>query len=269
MFSDRLTKNVSALALVGGLCAVGSADAAFVSYHDFGAVTGSESTGNITTHQVGDGVNPATLDTSAKSLIRYSDGVDTGVDVTIVGANGMDSRNSSQIRPPAGGTDADTLFNVPGLDLSNGTIFEGGNNGAGFTTFTLTGLNPNLLYDLAFYGDRNSSADGVERFILLGADAATNSSSTGIVDAVTTDMQTRPNAIAGNVVRWTAIDPGADGTIQVTVDPEVTSLSNIAYLSALRLEEAVPEPSSLALLGIGGLMMLRRSSAQVARCRRD
>lgn len=48
------------------------------------------------------------------------------------------------------------------------------------------------------------------------------------------------------------------GQVARVVDPEVTSLSNIAYLSALRLEEAVPETSSLALLAFGGLLVARR-----------
>jgi hypothetical protein len=38
-------------------------------------------------------------------------------------------------------------------------------------------LNPAGLYDVAFYGNRNAGADGVERFTLGGADSAVNSSS--------------------------------------------------------------------------------------------
>lgn len=40
------------------------------------------------------------------------------------------------------------------------------------------------------------------------------------------------------------------------------------HFNALQLR-AVPEPSSLAFLGLGGLLMLRRNSAQVARRRRN
>ena len=218
--------------------------AQFVAYHDFGATTGQESTGFITTHQSGaSNVSHNALDTSAKALIDYTTGATTGVLFSINRANGMDSR-SGVTGPPASGTPADPLFNVPGLNLNNGTIFVGNPaGGAGRLpnmTITLTGLNPALLYDLALYGDRNTTADGVERFTLGGADAATNTSSTGIINAVTTDMETRPNAATGHVVRWTGINPGADGTITVLVDPGVTSTTNIAYLSALRLEATTP-----------------------------
>jgi len=127
----------------------------------------------------------------------------------------------------------------------------------------LTGLNPNLTYDLAFYGDRNIASDGAERFTLGGVDAAINSSSTGIISTFVTDMETRPNATAGNIVRWTGINPGADGTITILVDPDPANANttNIAYLSAMRLE-AIPEPSSaLVALVLGfGLVLRRRRS---------
>jgi hypothetical protein len=134
-------------------------------------------------------------------------------------------------------------------------VFEGGNNGSGSTTFTFSGLDPDWLYDVALYGDRNASQDGVERFTLNGADGAVNSSSTGIISDFITDMQTRPNAATGHVVRWSDIEPGADGTVTIDIDPEVTSPSNLAYLSGIRLEgtasAVIPEPSTFALAALG------------------
>ncbi len=212
------------------------ANAQWVAYHDLGAITGQESTGNITTHQSGpSGKSDNPLDTGVKRLIKYSDGADTGVDLTIAGANGMDSR-TGVTAPPAAGTPAAALFNVAGLNLTNGFI----NKQNGAMTITLSGLNPAKVYDIAIYGDRTLSADGAERFTLDGAESAVNSSSTGIQSTFVTDMQTRPNAAAGNVVRWTRVTPGSDGTLAVVIDPTITSSQNIAYLSAVRLEEREP-----------------------------
>ncbi len=210
--------------------------AQWVAYHDLGAIIGQESAVNITTHQSGpSGQSSNPLDTGMKSLIKYSDGTDTGVDLTIVGASGMDSRTGVTV-PPAAGTPAAALFNVAGLNLTNGIIYKS----AGTITITLSGLNPAKVYDVAIYGDRTTTIDGVERFTLGGADSALNSSSTGIQSTFVTDMQTRPNAAAGNVVRWTRINPGSDGNLAVIIDPQVTSSANVAYLSAVRLEERVP-----------------------------
>ena len=138
--------------------------------------------------------------------------------------------------------------------INNGLIYEGG-GGSGSTTFTFSGLDANLLYDVALHGDGNLVADGAERFTLGGADGATNSSSTGIVSTFITDMETRPNATAGNVVRWTSIDPGTDGIITIDMNPEVDDGNNIAYLSAVRLQET-PESATMSLLAIGGLSVL-------------
>lgn len=264
MHVHTTSKLTAALAVAAMLMTATFAEAAFVSYHDLGATTGFSSTGNITTHQTGTG-STVVLDTSAKDLIRYSDGVDTGVDFSVSGANAMDARNGGETGPPAAATPADPLFNVAGLNLDNGTIYEGG-GGSGATTFTLAGLDPTATYDVAFYGHRSASADGVERFTLGGADAATNSSSTGIVSMFVSDWETRPNAAAGDIVRWTDIDPGIDGSITITMDPEVSGGSNIAYVTALRLQEfdapgaPTPEPSALllAVLGLVGLAGTRR-----------
>ena len=49
-----------------------------------------------------------------------------------------------------------------------------------------------------------------------------------------------------------------------TTDAESSEFSRVDNVFV----EVVPEPGSLALLGLGGLLMLRRSSAQVARRRR-
>jgi len=259
MFSDRLKRSVSTLALIGGLCAVGSAHAAFVAYHDFGEI-GSALPGNLSTHTVGSaGDTTANTNAGAVQLVQFSDGAGTGVFVTVTGSNGTDLRNTNVIDPPTGGSPADALFNGVGLGFDAGLLYEGGNNGADGMTITLTGLDPTRLYDLAFVGGRNIPADNPDRFTLGGVDGTpTNISSSGIVSAFVTEQETRDNPVPSGVIRWQNIDPGADGTITVAVEPELVANANVAYIAALRLEEAVPEPSSLAFLGLGGLLIARR-----------
>ncbi len=227
----------------------------FVAYHDFGATDSRQaSTGNITTHQLGSGQREW-QDTSPKTLINYADGSPIGVLFRITKAgNGMDGR-SNVTGPPAAGTPAHALFNVPGLNLDNGTLVAGNPAGGGGNTgtveFTLSGLNPGYLYDLAFYGHRSATADGAEQFTLGGAVSAKNVSSTGIIRDTITRLDTRMNQSTGHVVRWTDIAPGEGGTVTVVVDPSVTSSRNLAYLSAMRLE-AVGRPSVGARSTEGG-----------------
>ena len=148
----------------------------------------------------------------------------------------MDARDGGQAAGPAAATPAAALFNIPGLNLSSGLIYEGGNGGEGATRITLINLNPGLLYDLAFYGNRTVAEGLTEQFTLGGAEASFNLSSSGNIDAVTTRLDTRLNT--DDVIRWTGINPGADGIITVTMDPEWDGeLANVAYLGAMRLEE--------------------------------
>jgi len=217
---------------------------AITAYHDMG---GEPSPGNITTQQ--------SLDTT-HTLIDFATGADTGIDFSVAGATGIDTRTGTVTRPPNAGTPAGDLFLASGIDLDDGMVNLSAKS-ASSMTFTFAGLDPEWLYDVALYGDRNSPADGVERFTLIGADSAINSSSTGIIDALTTDMETRPNNTTGNVARWTDINPGADGIITIDIDPTVSSDINIAYISGVRLEGAaperddiIPEPATMAMLGL-------------------
>jgi len=237
MKTQKTLAMVLAVGVVLGLS--GAAQAAFVAYHDLGGTT-ADAAGAYVTDQGADA-------TQTIRLRNYADNADTGVDFNITGANGSKEDTSSANRYPNAGTDAAALFGTAASPIvtHGGSTWEGGNGGSGFTTFTFTGLQADLLYDVAIYGDRAASNDGVEEFRITGADWHVNASSAGTqIDSFTTRLNTRPNNANGHVARWTDIDPGSDGTFSIQIDPEVTSLSNLAYLTAMRLEEtagSVPE----------------------------
>ncbi len=207
-------------------------------FHDLG---GEASPGNITTQR--------NLETPI-DLISFADGTDTGVDLSIAGAVGLDLRAAGETKAPAAGTPAAELFLASGIDLDDGFVYDQERSSPGPTTFTFTGLNPDLRFDVTLYGDRSGThADGKERFTLKGVEGATNRSSTGIVGTYVTEMSTRPNFEAGHVVRWAGIDPGADGVITIEIDPSENGDSNIAYLSALRLAASDADGARVSFQG--------------------
>ena len=232
-------------ALAGmALVSVQSHGAIAIMYHDFGATTGQESTGNITTHQSGPSSDGSSVvDTSAKSLIDFATGSATAVTLQLSQNNAqaffVDTR-TGVAAAPAAGTSAADLFDAPGLNFDGSVRVRGNSDDGGNMVITLTGLDPNLIYDLALYGDRTVASNQLSAFTLAGADAAVNSSSAGIQDAAITHLDTRSNHIPGHIIRWTGMDPGADGTITVTVTAGLTPSDSIAYLTAIRLEAAAP-----------------------------
>ena len=62
-----------------------SANAAFVSYHDFGEI-GSALPGNLSTHTVSASAGTTTTNAAAVELVQFSDGAGTGVFVTVTGS---------------------------------------------------------------------------------------------------------------------------------------------------------------------------------------
>jgi len=251
-----LTLAIAGVAMVFTMSVVPT-HAAWVSYHDFGETAALG--GNITVHTIGTAESTNELNTSPVQLIQFSDGALTDVSVTVANANGTDLRAGNS-DAPAVADPANALFNGVGLGFGTGLVFEGGNGGPPGTTFTLGGLDPSKRYDLAFVGGRLVSADNPDPFVLSGVDGTpTNASSSGVVDAFTTLQETRGDPVPGEFIRWTDINPGADGNIVVTMSPEDVGLGgadrNLAYIMAMRLEE-VPEPSTLALAAFGLLGLI-------------
>lgn len=198
-----------------------------VAFHDLG---GDPSPGHITTKGF------------RVELIRFADGAETGITCRFEGGTKWDPANSGETQSPAEGTPAAVLFLPSGIDLDNGFLTDNREKSKWPIRFVFQGMNPDLRYDIALYGDRSGlESDGKERFTLKEAEGAENRSSTGIISPFVTEMETRPNASAGHVVRWTGIDPGADGEVAITVDPSVSGLDNHAYLSAFRLAVTTPD----------------------------
>jgi hypothetical protein len=192
-----------------------------VAFHDFG---GEPSPGHITTQR------------TPVDLIQFSDGTDTGIDFRISGATRIASGKSGETTPPAEGTPAAALFLASGIDLDDGFLTDSETKTSGPAELFFTGMNPGLRYDISLYGDRSGpGSDGKERFTLIGADEANNRSSTGIIGPFVTEMETRRNASVGHVIRWTGIDPGADGTVHIKIDPSISGSENHACLSAVRV----------------------------------
>lgn len=198
-----------------------------VAFHDF---AGEPSPGNITSQNF------------RFRLIQFEDGADTGISCGFEAAAKFNPANSGETAPPAEGTPAALLFLPSGIDLDDGLLTEDKEKSKWPAKLKFTGMDPGLRYDLALYGDRSGpESDGKERFTLKGAEGAENRSSTGIVSTFVTDMETRANASLGHVVRWTGIDPGADGEVAITMDPSVSGPDNHACLSAFRLAVTAPD----------------------------
>ena len=77
---------ITGVAMAGMVVVSDSARAAWVAYHDLGALGTGQSSGNVTNQ----GSAGATID-----LVNYAGGADTGVDFSIAGANGTGASDSS------------------------------------------------------------------------------------------------------------------------------------------------------------------------------
>jgi len=209
-----------------------TAPAEFTAYNDLGWITG-QTAGNITTWTT---TNSFAGGARCGALVDYYTGEARGAALTVQGGGGM---HESQGTDPAAGTQADAVFG--GKIDCQGLIGYGDQD----LTLTLSGLDPSLRYELAVYCDRNyvgyTGPDARHhRGTLSGAGSFVNASTPGVTiltDATqddTTFYNAGYNAGAGYVTRYTAIDPGADGEIVLTIARD-TDQKYYTYANALMI----------------------------------
>ena len=127
------------------------------------------------------------------------------------------------------GTDARNTFG--GIADMTGTSYYGALGW--YVDITLTGLDPSKLYTFATSASRaqantTSTAGYPERvtiYTLSGADASNNASTAGVtvINSNSVSFSTGNNHAAGYVARWTDINPGADGTVVIRAEPDLTT----------------------------------------------
>ncbi|MGJ8658192.1 MAG: PEP-CTERM sorting domain-containing protein [Akkermansiaceae bacterium] len=191
---------------------------------DFGATVASTANYNHSTHDTNTG--------DVADLVRLSDGAATGVSLTMAGSSQDNINNVA----------SDTLGN-----MTDGTIYIDGilanqNNDASGNpdrlTLTFAGLDDSLTYDLigglARAGTQGNIGNWTSVWSADGQSAPTNGFSSGAY------------------VSFAGLS-STGGSLVITV----VSDNQYAGISQLELT-AVPEPSSTALLGLGGLALILR-----------
>ena len=183
---------------------------------DFGGTATGAPNWNIFTDTPG-------TSTSVPDLVRLSDGAGTGVVLTVTDSTGNGTNNSQ------GSGSADPTIYVDHIFANSG--------GDDTLTFTFSGLNDSLQYDL-FGGSFRDTANAnlFENTWVVGADSRVNTLVGGAVD---------------NYETFTGLSSsGGEITFTITdnADFQIASLSELTITAAA---SAVPEPSSLSILGLG------------------
>jgi len=171
----------------------------------------------------------------------------------ITQTNLLDSQNSQtdvgfNLAAPTGSWSHNKLSDFPNELLVNYAALEWTDSStANQATLTISGLTAGVLHDVAIYAQGDAAGQGGE--FTLGSQTKTTSA-----DPLTVNFDEGVNYIT--------LSGQADGNgeLEITWRNLVDGNGSVEQWSALNgfQVQAVPEPASLALMGLGGLMMLRR-----------
>lgn len=250
-----------------------SAQAAFVAYNDCQAAGASNPANTTSIGYGGTGTSGVLND--------FATGASTGVNAAVVISSNVQTAGSGPTAEFAAGTDAASLFG--GKIANTGNVIYYAANTGWTVDLVFTGLVPGQSYNFATTLDRGDSSpapaggytDRWTRISILDADAYTYASSAGAVKIGndTTSIQSY-NTANGYVAQWTAIDAGPDGDFTIRFTHEATNGALSAPYPAGATQNtyrgygpagfslaAVPEPSTLGLLGVGVYGLIRRRRA--------
>ena len=236
----KATLFITALA---GITLAGTADASLLA----GDTIGIDFNGSVAT--TGTNFNAFSEDTddgataSLLSLINLSGATVTGVTFSLENQTGQNTERADFTTQGAEGTLAGPLSEQAVWD--DGYISN--NQGAapldvdGFFLLTFSGLDDELTYDLTGGFDNN------------GGNA--NFDATWSADGQSfTTLTTNSDPAGAGYGTLTGLSTDGDGNLEITVARNTLHVT----VGGLTLTSVVPEPSSLALLGLGGLMMIKR-----------
>ncbi|MEA2711599.1 MAG: hypothetical protein QOF78_4200 [Phycisphaerales bacterium] len=248
-----------AVALITGLGVMGSAQAATVLV-DFGSnasfrgvsVPNPDVNGNYW-NSIVPGAYVLNMIDTGNNATTIDLGFDTGV--------GTDSYNG-----PAGPTSfPPTAAEVAATDIDAAALGNMGIKEAAFdfaaspgspnnnTRFQIQGLDPTKTYDLAFFGSHKFSDNDTTVYSVF-----TDSTYTTLVASTSLNVQQPGSPWLHNRDTLATLNNLAPQDSNILYVQFVGSLGGTGYLNDMRISEAVPEPSGLAICGVAALLAARR-----------
>ena len=213
-------------------------DLPFIAYNDLSWDDGQRSV-NITRYTTDSG-SGAPPDGDQGHLIDYDTDAPLAAVLTVTGGAWNGSGHAG-----LGGS------SLPGTEAFN--LFDGKVDTVGVLNYSeqdlvleFTGLSPNLRYRIVLFGNRDVSTytDRVTEITLSGVATFQNESSTGTDFLGPGDpgvaIVNGYNSMSGHVARFTHIDPGQDGTVEITISDGGSARPPRFYLNAVLIEGAEP-----------------------------
>jgi len=156
----------------------------------------------------------------------------------------------------------------PGPTMFNGIVaYEDycsfrDNSYVGSVNLEFENLDPAYTYNIYMYGDRGyADGDPTQRLLnawIYDVDGFDNNTDIQATRSVANDVGAigvRRNT-NGLMIEFLNVQPGADGDIRFWLDMQGAENAQ-TYMSAFMIE-AVPEPTTVALFGLGGLLLMAR-----------